>query len=460
MTTTELGPRRQGLLEAWGEYAATTPESEYHKFDSGNRHDRVRRRLNSFVDEPSEENFEALWTDDVLRDAVIGGPSMVLTNWSGTIDELADLFKTMQDADRYDPGWETEFVSTGALWELYGHMDPSTRPILNGAVLSGLDGMGFETPGSYRNRSGYDRFAEIYDSLVGHATAGTAHEVPWHFEIEQFLAFVGTENRHDVYKTLPTDPEYPKLIGWEAEGDAGRIVFKPLEPVLDKYITSRAGGGFQRESTDLWGGNYWESWKWAHADHIETTVRSEFTLTDLDAEDVLPFLERFKKAPNVELSSAVPTYLLGGRSGGILWSNFKTRSEEHPEEAARVLSLLFDEEQSLADRLTQFDDFYAELSSGGPRLSLASMLLMFAYPQQYVMYKYGKFSSFFDAYSDYEVSTGFGSEQYWVLNEACRRILRRLSDAFENHPQIEAEASMLDVHTLIWVAVGVEGLAD
>jgi hypothetical protein len=74
------------------------------------------------------------------------------------------------------------------------------------------------------------------------------------------------------------------------------------------------------------------------------------------------------------------------------------------------------------------------------------------------MYKYGKFDSFFSAYSDHEVSTGFDASQYWILNEACERLRQTLDEAFAADDRIGVEASMLDVHTLIWVAEGVEDL--
>lgn len=222
--------------------------------------------------------------------------------------------------------------------------------------------------------------------------------------------------------------------------------------------TLNPGDGFEKEDTGLWG-DYWESWKWTHADHIRNTVREEYEITDLDGDELQSFLKQFKNAPDVKLSSAVPTYLLGGRSGGILWNGFKNRSLEHPDEAATVLSVLFNETKPLTDRLVQFNDFYAPLdTSPGPLLSLATMFLMLTYPEEYVMYKYGKFSSFFAEYSDYSVSTGFNPKQYWVLNEASQRIVRRLNEMFDEDPRIKTEASMLDVHTLIWVTVGVEDL--
>lgn len=91
-------------------------------------------------------------------------------------------------------------------------------------------------------------------------------------------------------------------------------------------------------------------------------------------------------------------------------------------------------------------------------LSLSTMFLMLTYPEEYVMYKYGKFDAFLNAYTDYTVSTGFDADQYWTLNEACRRLVRRLDAAFAENTQIQTDASMLDIHTLIWVAVNVEDL--
>jgi hypothetical protein len=454
-----VGPRRSALLDAWRRYAGSTREGPFHDFGSENRYQRVHQTLREFLDMPTEEAFEALWTREVLRDAVMGGPELVLTRWPGSIEELADRLRQMRDADEYDPAWEREFITKTAVREAYGYMDPETRPILSSSVTSGLDALGFPKPTSYVDRDGYDVFAEAYQDIVGHATQDTEHEVPWYFEIEQFLVLLGSEDRTAVLDELPIDDDTPQLTGWHAEGQAGRITFQGVDPLLEKYIETKTAGGFGQDEIESWGGSYWENWKWTHAEHIQDTVRATYDITDLHPGEVEPFLNQFKKAPSVELSSSVPTYLLGGRSGGILWSEFKSHSEENAEQAATVLSTLFDESQPLRDQLTQFNDFYAGLeTSGGPLLSLATVLLMLAYPDRYIMYKYGKFSSFFDAYSDYDVETGFDAQQYWVLNEASERLRRTLDDAFKTDDRINTDASMLDVHTLIWVAEGVENI--
>ena len=185
------------------------------------------------------------------------------------------------------------------------------------------------------------------------------------------------------------------------------------------------------------------SWKWAYQEHIAHAVKSQFDLANLTASDIEPLMHALDE--RVDLSSHVPTYMLGGRSGGIAWGDFKSISVEQPEEAAEVLSLVFDKSEYIGDRLRRFREFYSDIdTSGGPLLSLASVLLMFVYPDEYIMYRYTEHSHFFEEYSDYDITTGFDIEQYWVFNEACRAIKERLNERLD-------DASLLDVHTLIWV---------
>jgi hypothetical protein len=47
---------------------------------------------------------------------------------------------------------------------------------------------------------------------------------------------------------------------------------------------------------------------------------------------------------------------------------------------------------------------------------------------------------------DYTVSTGFDTDQYWTLNETCRRFVNRLDAAFEENAQIQDDAS-------IWISI-------
>lgn len=127
--------------------------------------------------------------------------------------------------------------------------------------------------------------------------------------------------------------------------------------------------------------------------------------------------------------------------------------------AAPVLSGLFDERRPLDGRLRAFMSFYdsrieeagARIENGtssvssAPLLGIATSMLTFYAPTEYVAYKFGRFRSFFDAYSDYDVRTASSVdvvEQYGDLNPACATIRDRLAEHVD-------EPTMLDVWNVI-----------
>jgi len=118
-----------------------------------------------------------------------------------------------------------------------------------------------------------------------------------------------------------------------------------------------------------------------------------------------------------------------------------------PENAATVLSSLLDEEgTTLQDRLNEFNDFYAGISdSGSERISVATMLLMFTYPDEHTMYRYTMYKGFFSEFSSYEIPTGFNPGEYLLMREALRRIRADLNETTDH------DISMLDIHSLLWV---------
>lgn len=107
----EIGPRRTGLLKSWAENAYSTTTGPYHDFGSKNRHERVQAALQQFVDSPSESSFSDLWNKEVLRDAVMGSPDLVLNKWPASIEDLAMLFEEMREADEYDEFWSKSLWS-------------------------------------------------------------------------------------------------------------------------------------------------------------------------------------------------------------------------------------------------------------------------------------------------------------------------------------------------------------
>lgn len=446
MTDLRLGPRQREILEGWGSVVAESPAGAGYDLGNLDRSERFRDRLETFVQSPTEERFEACWSPEHLDAALVGGAPYVRNAWDGSHTDLAALLDTIRSASTYDAAWEESFPGTFAVWEVFTRTHPECV-VLTTQTVEGLRRFGFDRPQSFGDaRESVDEFAGQYAELVGHATAGTPHEVHVTEEIETLLRLLSnvsdaelqqevTGERRALYRPLITDgPGY-----W-----GGKVAFGSLDALLDEYVLARESGRLDEEDTDGWGGDHWETWKWAYVhDYVHVEVLPDYTITTLKPGEVVEFLDRLDRA--VGLSDKIPTFLLGGKWGGILWNAFVEYSQEHPDRAATVLSDLFDESLYIATRLDGFQAVYGHLTdSPGQLLSLVTFLLLSVYPDHYVMYKYGKFSTFFEATSDYSVGSGFDTDQYWILNEACRHLVDRLEER-------DVDASMLDAHSLIWV---------
>lgn len=445
-----IGPRREAVLEAWGELVADRASGPGFDFGGENRTVLTQERVGSFVADPTERAFEALWSEDVLGDSVMGGVSAVLERHDGSLSAVAETLAEMRGAAAYDEAWESRFLVPGVVWELFGRLHPESAPIVNSTCVTGLSRMGFERPTSYEAvRSVWGAFGDVYESVVGHGTAGTEHEVSLHHEMSEFLWFVVRTDSDEVEAMLnDASSEYRPVVGWADEAPLeADLVLSGHERHLDGFVDAYANGGFEEDGPgDLWNQGYWEDWKDAYLRHMDDVVRPRYDLTDLEPEAVPGLVEDLTE--RTTLSATIPTYLLGGRTGGILWSGFREHSTENPGEAAATLSYLFDESVDVTLRLDRFESFYGHLDEGGGALmSLATMLLTFAYPNEYVFYKYGLMSDFFGTYGNFEVPTGFNPSVYWKLNRACQdQLLEPLQERLEGK-----DATLLDVYTLLYV---------
>lgn len=447
-----FGPRREGLLTAWGELIAETSSGSGFDCTDSNRTEVTQRQVSEFLQEPSVDRFEKLWQVEVLADAVFGGPSPVLDRF-GSIEQLAETIRSVAEADAYDPDWEEHFLTPTVVWELYGRLHPDQAPILNSTSATGLSDLGLLRPRSFEEaEEEWATFRGEYESLVGHATANTSHTVPINHEISELLWFVATTDAEVVTSRLQdVTEEYTPIAGWQDEAvEEPDIKLAGHERHLEGYIDAVARGGFKADGRgDLWNQGYWEDWKDDYLTHIEESVKPTYDLRQLSPDEVGPLLDNLTARATLE--SSVPSYLLGGRSGGILWSGFRSHSEEHVDEAADVLSYLFDENESISLRLDRFAGLYGDLEvTGGPLMSLATMLLGFIYPTEYVFYKYSLMNGFFGRYGDYDVRQGFNPSQYWKLNLACRsQVLEPLAENIDSK-----SPTMWDVYTLLYVWAG------
>lgn len=443
----EFGPRRRALVTAWGEHAATTASGPGFDFTSDNRTRRTQAMAEAFINEPTSERFESLWTYDTLADSILGGTKPILSHWKNDLEGLAAQIETIRTAPTYDPGWESGFPAETAVWELYGRLNPEDVPIIYSECIRGFREFGYDQPATFEAAASiWSEFRDSYLDLAGYATEGSEHEVPLNHEISEFFTFTATQDDEKIIELLQSPDGYYPLSRWRQEGSLeGELQLQGHESHLQGFIEAKQQGGFSEDGPkDLWNMGYWEDWKQEYREHFRTTIGQNYQLTALTGDDIESILADLNYSAS--LTNIIPAYMLGGQQGGILWSEFKKRSLQDPERAAEVLSYLFDEDEYIGVRMDRFAELYGSLDKGGGGLlSLVTILLTFAYPRKYIFYKWGLMSSFFGDFAAYDVDTGYDTDQYWKLNLACReQILPVLDREFD-------DATLLDVHTLLYV---------
>ncbi|NUE03623.1 AAA family ATPase [Halorubraceae archaeon YAN] len=223
-------------------------------------------------------------------------------------------------------------------------------------------------------------------------------------------------------------------------GSDDSIVFNGVGEILIKFEEIWNKGGYEREANTSVG---WETWKWQYHDHLQTTFLEEYTITELNSEHIEKLLVALDKP--VGIDSRIPVYMLGGgANGGIAWRDFKEISQDNPTETAEMLSFFFDPNADIEERLEAFHKYYDDIETGpGSLLALATCLLMFVYPEQYIHYKWTEMREFFDEFAGYKVRRGFDAGQYRELNDACEQLRVQLSERVE-------DPSMIHVQTMIW----------
>jgi hypothetical protein len=145
--------------------------------------------------------------------------------------------------------------------------------------------------------------------------------------------------------------------------------------------------------------------------------------------------------------------MMGGQFHRLTWQDIVSYCHDNPDEAASVLSDLYNEELPIVDRLNEFYEFFRHLTtrdennrSPGSLLRAATALLMYAFPDQHITFQYQRMNNFFSEYSTLDgLDTGFNARQYHEVAIACRDLLSKIEDR-------TGDASMIDVQTLIYIA--------
>ena len=451
-----LGPRATQLLSAWGEVAVVNPTGPHYDLTHPTRSQRCQKRLAAFIEKPNEETFEELWTSESLSVSSEWHAPTVRNLWSGTLDDLAELFAEIQAADQYAQHWHDQINWGLAAAELYTRThSEQDLPIVSDQARRGLQKFGIEPATSYTQlHEQLLTFRDRYLDIAGHVTAAGNEPYLVAEELDQLFRLVTSATMDDIHaeSTGPRGKLYQALRGYPgpAGGDRGpiEIDFTAAAPAIDGHIAARHHNAYADTNTTHWAGTHYETWKWDFASYVTGEVAETHAVDNLAPDELELFFDSFwanadEYTDTDTLSTPVPQYLLG-RWGVVQLADFQAHCLDHPEEAAEVLSFLFDEDEHLVARLNRFHEFAAHDDvSDGNLLRIATTLLMGVYPDKYVNFQYQRFDTFFTDCSSVEsLKMGFDARQYHRIVLACRDLRDVIR---EDIP----DASMLDVHTLI-----------
>lgn len=454
METESLGEVRRGLLEAWAGTIADSDSGIGFDFTDTNRTRQCQQRADEFIETPTEETLRALWNQDLITHAYQPNIGTLTSDWEDQYDELAAIIKEIRDTDAFDPAW-TEKIGDRSIWELHGRLHPGDTPIVDSNGMSVLPMFSLERHGNYeKQQRELERFRELYEQYAGYATKGTAHELPIWAEIDAFLQFVAANyDQSTLEAELGGDDAdlYRPLLAFQfGSPDTPPIEFKDITAIVDGHFNAREDDAYDGEDTEHWGGNHAEQWKWEYRDYFQDEIMSEFELTALTAADIEPLFEALSHPGGIV--SDVIRKIMGHRQSVFAFNDFEELCLENPTEAARVLSILFDEGRPIETRLAEIRAFVSPLverdehsRGAGSFLRLATALLMFAYPDQHIAFQYRRFNNFLSEKTPLDkLEKGYTPRQYRQIARACRRLLEDLREYHD-------DADMLDVQTIIWV---------
>ena len=205
---TELSEPHRTILEKWNQVVENTASAPHFRLNRQYNPSEAIERVESFITNPSQSSFENFW--DPLHSAQRrGAAAKIYEKWhegGQTDDELADLIEEIYQADSYNPTWQGELGARKTLWELFGFLHIEEYPIINSCAQNGLAFFGYDCPSDYKGSvEKFRQFRTNYESVVGHASAGTDHEVPINFEIDQLFNVIDKVTKSDVERDVDED---------------------------------------------------------------------------------------------------------------------------------------------------------------------------------------------------------------------------------------------------------------
>jgi MoxR-like ATPase len=185
-----LSSSQHEILEKWADTISQTPSGSTFSLQEEDKRAVIGDKTDAFLENPSSEAFKEMWGIGYSASRVVA-PTPIPEKWEDegrSIEELADLIREIVESDTYDSSWEDALSAPRSTREFFGWHHAESQPILNAHSINALEF--FEVPSRdiqessfEEKRAGWEAFRDIYEDVVGHATAGTDWEVPVNVEI-------------------------------------------------------------------------------------------------------------------------------------------------------------------------------------------------------------------------------------------------------------------------------------
>lgn len=266
-----LSSSEQEILEKWSETISQTPSGSTFSLREEDKRSVIREKTDAFLENPSSDAFEEMWRIGYSASRAVA-PTPIPEKWEDdgrSMEELADVIREVVESDSYDPSWEDALSAPRSTREFFGWHHAESQPILNAHSINALEFFGIpsqslqESPFEEK-RSGWQTFQEVYEDVVGHATAGTDWEVPVNVEIYLLCVCVdtATQNIDDeederfrrLFRTI-LDANQNRGVSLDdvAEGDVDYYWVNQHNPpeIDEEYLRAKTDGLWHHNLTKL-----------------------------------------------------------------------------------------------------------------------------------------------------------------------------------------------------------------
>jgi MoxR-like ATPase len=234
--TSRLPSAQREILNRWADVISDTPSGATFSVEAHDKRGLIQERTETFLKDPTPERFTEMWRTGYAAGRAVA-PTPIPEKWAdegGTTEELAALIREITTSDTYDPDWEEALSAPRSTREFYGWHHAGSTPILNAYMINALEF--FAVPEDEVEENSFEeqcevfqQFREMYESQVGHATAGTDWEVPLNVEIYLLCVCVDTadgsigDEEHDGFERLYEAIRAAKEMTTAGDGESASV---------------------------------------------------------------------------------------------------------------------------------------------------------------------------------------------------------------------------------------------